>query len=85
MATLKVSIPAEVLRKLKPQLARHGYTIEQYLQSSLASLADAGRPISGALEEKLIESLNSPLLRADHINWDAKIRRIRAMRRKGAV
>jgi hypothetical protein len=85
MATFKVSIPERMSKKLKRQLAQYGYTVEQYMQSSLVSLAYADKPISPSLEAKLLEALNSSLLRADEIDWNAKIRRVRSVRKKGAA
>ena len=81
MATVTVSLPDDVVARLKAKLEPHGYTLEQFASSSLAGFADAGELIPRALEAKLLQALDAPLLDADQIDWAAKVRRIEELRK----
>lgn len=83
MATLNVSLPDDVIARLKEQLEPHGYTVEQFATSSLASFADAGQLITPELEAKLLAALDMPLLDAQEVDFDAKVRRLEATRGQG--
>ena len=84
MTTLKVSVPDKLYKRLQSKLARNGRSVEDLVLSWLRSVEDA-QPISAQMEAKLLEGLRSPLMDADEIDWDEKIRRVRAMRKKGAA
>jgi hypothetical protein len=77
MATFTVSLPDDVVGRLKDKLAPHGYTIEGFASDSLRGFADAGELIAPDLEAKLIQALDTPLLDAGQIDWEAKVRRVR--------
>ena len=77
MATVTVSLPDDVLARLKAKLAPHGYTVEQFVSSSLSGFADAGECIPADLEVKLLQALDSPLLEPSEIDWNAKAERLR--------
>lgn len=83
MSTVIVSLPDEVLARLKEKLEPHGYTVEQFASLSLAGFADAGELIAPELEAKLLDALDSPLADAGSIDWDAKVRRLQASSRVG--
>lgn len=85
MATLTLCVSDALVERVKNQLKEHGYTIEEFIESSLLSFADAGEPIDAAMEAKLLEGLDSPLLQPDQIDWDAKIRRLESRRESGAA
>lgn len=76
MKTVNVSLPDDVIDRLKAKLEPHGYTVEQFATSSLSGFADAGEFISPELESRLLQALSSPLLDAGDIDWDAKVRRL---------
>ena len=80
MASFNVSLPDDVILRLKEKLAPHGYTVEEFASSSLSSFADAGECISPELEATLLAALDSPLLEASQIDWEEKIRRLEASR-----
>lgn len=77
MVTVTVSLPDHVIARLKAKLEPHGYTVEQFASSSLSGFAAAGEPVTPELEAKLLDALDSPLLHADQIDWEAKVRRLR--------
>ena len=78
MATFTVSLPDDVATRLKDKLAAHGYTVEAFASDSLRSFADAGELIAPELEAKLLAALDTPLLEAHQVDWDAKVRRLQA-------
>ena len=61
MTTLNVSLPDDVLARLKAKLEPHGCTVEQFAASSLSGFADAGEFVSEELEAKLLDALRTPL------------------------
>lgn len=78
MATFTVSLPDDVVARLRTRLAPHGYTVEEFASHSLTSFADAGEVISHELEAKLLHALQTPLLNANQVDWDAKIRHLQS-------
>ena len=78
MATVTVSVPDDVIARLRAKLARHGYSVEDFASASLQSFADAGEVITPELEAKLLHALDTPLLEAGQVDWEAKVRRLRA-------
>ena len=62
MATLTVSLPDEVVARLREKLEPHGYSVEEFATSSLSGFADMGEFISNELETQLLQALSSPLL-----------------------
>jgi hypothetical protein len=84
MTTLNVSLPDDVLARLKAKLEPHGCTVEQFAASSLSGFADTGELVSPELEAKLLDALRTPLLEPTQIDWDAKIERLRATTKSDA-
>jgi hypothetical protein len=78
MTTLNVSLPDDVMARLKAKLEPHGCTVEQFAASSLSGFADAGEVVSPELEARLLAALNTPLLEANQVDWDAKVVRLQA-------
>jgi hypothetical protein len=85
MASITVKLSDDVYAELKAKLGQHGYSVEQFVESSLHNFLDAGTPLSPELEQKVLDALDSPLLNAEQIDWDAKIRRLEAQRKSGAA
>ena len=85
MASVTVTFPDDVYQELKAKLEKHGYSVEQFLESSLHSFLAAGAPLSPELERKVLEAFESPLLNADQIDWDGKIDRLETRRKSGAA
>jgi hypothetical protein len=81
MTTLNVSLPDDVLARLKAKLEPLGCTVEQFAATSLSGFADAGEFVSPELEAKLLDALRTPLLEPSQIDWDAKIERLWASTR----
>lgn len=78
MTTVTVSLPDEIVARLREKLEPHGYTVEEFASSSLAGFADSGELISPELEAQLLSALDSPLVDTGGIDWAAKIRRLQA-------
>jgi hypothetical protein len=85
MATISVSLPDALFAKLREQLRSRGYSVEDYVTSSLMSLARASDVIDPETEAKLLEGLDSPLLESDEIDWAAKVKSLKARRQSGAA
>ena len=83
MATLTLSVPETLLRRASRRLGKSGRgDVQEFLLRSIQSLAMDGKAISEAEEAKLLESLDSPVVKTHDAFWRAKLRSYEARHRK---
>jgi len=84
MATLTLSVPDDLLRRVKSTLTRSGNAnIKEYLLSVMEAMTMEGEPIDKETEAKLLEGLDSPLLKMTEADWKSLHNRV-ARHRKPA-
>ena len=82
MATLTLSVPDDLMRRAKARLGKKGKAdIKEYLLQVLEALTMDGMPIDAETEAKLLEGLDSPLVRMTKADWDSLKNRARRRKR----
>ena len=83
MAMLTLSVPNELLRRAKARLGKGTKAdLQKRLVQILESIAMEGEPLDKETEAKVLEGLESPLLKITERDWQAKLRRFDARHRK---
>lgn len=82
MASVTLSIPADLMHAARSKLGRGGAKVRSYLISSLHALADDCEPLDKRTREALIAGARSGSVPTDDVYWDRKIRRYK--QRNGA-
>jgi hypothetical protein len=86
MATVTLSVPSELLRRASARLGKNRGDVQDFLLRSLQALSMEGQPVDAKTTAKLIEGIESPLLKPDAAHWRAKLKRYddrQGKRRKG--
>jgi hypothetical protein len=75
MATVNLSIPADLMKAARSKLGGGGQThVKQYLLSSLQSLADDRMRLDREGIRALVEGAQSPQISGGDAYWAAKVR-----------
>ena len=74
MTTLSVPLPDDLLRAARQKLAGHAgdLSVEEFVLHALHGLVDDGVPLDPSTESLVLQGLQTPLLNAGQVDWDAK-------------
>jgi hypothetical protein len=83
MTMLKLSVPDDLMRRVKARLGEKGKAnVEEYLLSVMEALTMDGEPIDAETEAKLLEGIDSPRVKMTDSDWRRKLRRYDTKHRK---